>query len=354
MRQISSRSVATGVVHLIFIVIIFLLPELLMRYASSRFGGSMPLWVYAKSGVMIGVFYLNYFVIIQRTIIRRQQWWRFVLWNVLLISAAALLMWWLFETCRTPRPHEVVRPENHRMVMWLSFVVRDAVMLVLCVSLAVALRLSGRWLDLERRRVQLVAEKRESELQSLRSQLNPHFLFNVLNSIYALIEISPAEAKRAVHELSELLRYVVYDNPTTVPLEREVAVIHNYVELMRLRLGDRPVRVDIDCPEADEVRVPPLVCVTLIENAFKHGTRGPGREPIDITLQADRSHLRCTTVNGVDPGDAAREPAGGVGLANLHRRLELLYGRRARLTTAVADGRYTATLTIDDPCVTAD
>lgn len=341
-------------VHLMFILIIFLLPELLMRYATSRFGASMPLWVYAKSGVMIGVFYLNYYVIIQRTIIRHQQWWRFVLYNVLVISAAALLMWWMFDACRPTRIHLAARPETHSMVRVLSFVVRDAVMLVLCVSLAVALRLSGRWLDLERRRVQLVAEKRESELQSLRSQLNPHFLFNVLNSIYALIEISPAEAKQAVHELSQLLRYVVYDNPTTVPLDREVAVIHNYVELMRLRLGDRPVRVDIDGTDMAEVKLPPLVCVTLIENAFKHGTRGPGHEPIEIILRANCRRLECVTINGVDPADASGDSAGGVGLANLRRRLELLYGHRASLTTAVADGRYTATLTIDDPCETAE
>ncbi len=355
-REGRSRRIATVLTHLLFVAIIFILPEMLMGYAVSGrpHGAHTPWHIYAKSGQMILVFYINYFVIIDRTLTRRKRWLSFILWNLALIAAVTLVMY-AFSRGHVGRPRRFASmPELHVMAASLSFILRDVIMLILTVTLALAMRLSGRWLDLERRRSQLAADHRENELNSLRSQLNPHFLFNTLNTIYSLIEISPEEAQRAVHDLSALLRYVVYENPERVAIGREVEFIDNYVELMRLRLGDRPIRVTVDIDPQAAVTVPPLLFVTLIENAFKHGNTTCAADPIEITLRADASRIECTTVNRVDTGARHDTSHAGVGLANLRRRLELIYGQRASLNTSLAGNIFTAKVTIDRPCQNAD
>lgn len=338
--------------HVLLVVIIFILPEMLMRYAAGwRTHGHTPWWFYAKSGLMIAVFYINYFVIISRTLIRRKRWWSFILWNVLLLVAMTLLMWYMGHLGYDgPRHrHGLRNPETLRVIlMQTSFMLRDFIMLALSVALALAMRLSGRFIDMERRRSDLDAARRAAELSSLRSQLNPHFLFNSLNTIYALIDISPDDARRAVHDLSTLLRHVVYENPERVGLDSEIDFINNYVELMRLRMGDRPVTVDIDVEAPEQISVPPLLFVTLIENAFKHGNTGCISDPIEISLAVKDRRLTFTTVNSVEP-DTVAAGAGGVGLANLRRRLELIYGDRATLAAGRDGNIFTATITIGMP-----
>lgn len=334
-------------VHIIFVIIICVLPEMLMRYAavgkySHRTG--IPWWFYAKSGLMILVFYLNYFVLIDRSVGRRRGWWRLIGENLVVILSCVALMMLLgsvFHPPYTPRQLTV----GQHLAAGVSFMLRDTIILVLTVSLAVSLRMSARWQDTELKHRRLVAEQREAELLSLRSQLNPHFLFNTLNTIYALIEISPDDARRAVHDLSALLRYAVYENPDSVDIAREVELVSNYVALMRLRLGDRPVNFDIAMRNTRPVSVPPMLFATLVENAFKHGVTSSTADPISFRLDVDDSRLTFTTDNRINrPGDT---DGGGVGLANLRRMLELVYGNRAALTVDNASARYTATLTID-------
>lgn len=348
---------ASVMAHLIFIVIICILPEMLMRYAAGGRHGTEPTpwWFYAKSGVMIAVFYINYFLIIDRTLIRHRRVWHFVVLNLLLVAGMAVLMWYLNSLGWDSMHRQPRHPDQATRVIVrnLSFILRDAIMLVLSVSLALALRLSARWLDLERRRDQLLAERREHELRSLRDQLNPHFLFNTLNSIYALIEIAPEEARKAVLDLSRLLRYLVYENPASVDIQNEVNVINNYVELMRLRLGDRPVEVNIDINTTQNPLVPPLLFVTLVENAFKHGITPRVSDPVIISIRATDEYLECKTVNHVDPA-AQRDADSGVGLANLRRRLELIYGPRASLHIDIHDSIFTAVIKISDPWLPLD
>lgn len=349
-KGLDRKRLITVLTHVIFIVILCVLPEVLLRMSWTSPKGFMPWGVYAKSGVMLAVFYLNYFVFIPRALSRSHRWLRFIAWNLLVIAAGTLLMYFIAKWGWAPGGKRMrhAPDEWHRMIASASFMLRDAVMLLLTASLAVTIKLSGLWRALERRGEQLAAMRRESELEGLRSQLNPHFLFNTLNSIYALIAISPPEAQKAVHELSQLLRHVVYDNPERVALGREIDFLDNYISLMRLRLGSRPVdfRADI----SDSARpVAPLLFMTLVENAFKHGAGSPADRPVRIAVTERGGVLTCTTFNHfVRSADADRDGAGGVGLANLRRRLELIYGRRASLVTEATDTTFKATLTIDD------
>lgn len=149
-----------------------------------------------------------------------------------------------------------------------------------------------------------------------------------------------------MHELSQLLRHVVYDNPGRVALGREIDFLDNYISLMRLRMGSRPVdfRTDIADPERP---VAPLLFMTLVENAFKHGATSPADRPVRIEVTDRDGMLVCTTFNHfARRAEGSGDGAGGVGLANLRRRLELIYGRRASLMTEATGSTFTATLKI--------
>ncbi len=319
-QGIFSRRRAVGMLtHIIFIVIICILPEMLMRMSFPHRYGGMPWWWYVKSAIMVGVFYINYFLIFDNTLMRRRRWWTFFVWNILLILAASLLMHYMWQlgvgSHRAPR-HGATLSQWQQLLATSSFIMRDSVMLILIVSLSVAVKMSTRWLDLEHRQQQLIASQRESELENLRSQLNPHFLFNTLNSIYALIEISPREAQQAIHELSKMLRYVVYDNPEKVELTREIDFIENYIALMRLRMGNRPIEVEISNTAPATATIAPLLSVALIENAFKHGNTSEPTNPIKISIAADDQKIDFRTENSVD-ASLHLDGNSGVGLSNL-------------------------------------
>lgn len=337
-----SRSLSTLSIHLLFIVIIFVLPEALLKVAIPGRTLDITWPMYAKSLITIGVFYLNFFLVIPHTLNGpTRNRWRFLTWNVLIVFGGAFLIWLVYRVIYTgPRIH-VVSP-----LASLSYFVRDAAILILAVSLAVAVQISRRWLELERRDEHLSAVRRQAELDSLRSQLNPHFLFNTLNSIYALIDISPAQAQKSIHELSALLRYVVYDNPRKVPLDKEIDFVQNYVELMRLRMGNRPVRLTVERIGDSGREIAPLLFVNLVENAFKHGNTADPSQSIEIIIRSDAEKVNCTTINH---SDHIEKKEGGVGLPNLRRRLELLYGADADLTTTISpEGIFTASLTVKD------
>ena len=299
--------------HLIVISMLFILPEFIMSYTVSNFTGGIPWLFYLKSAVFIFVFYINYYFIINRTLARRSGLWRF-----LIVLVAALVLSQLIFDCfaHAPSPEHLAKraanPMKFRLRM-LTYVLRDAVMIVLTVSLAVALWFTDRWLALERRRKDLVAERRESELKNLKSQLNPHFLFNTLNSIYALIEVSPGEARDAVHRLSQLLRYVLYEDRDKVALNREVDFVRNYILLMELRLGSDRVETDIDIAGHEDMMIAPLLFIVPVENAFKHGNTADRNDKISISVKADGDKVVCRTVNRFR-ADTVVDRGGGIGI----------------------------------------
>lgn len=342
------------IAHLIVISMLFLLPEFIMGYAmsySSRPGnGSMQWHMYAKSLIFIVVFYIDYYYVIGNTLTPKVRLWRFLAYNILLLIGAlgvSYLLWHVFVYL--PRMSEIdtrpIRnPEKFRL-MFVSSMVRDGVMVILTVALAVALRLSDHWTTLERRRKDLAAEQRNSELRNLKNQLNPHFLFNTLNSIYALVEIAPAEAQTAIHELSQMLRYMLYETPSQVTLAQETEFSRNYISLMQLRLNPGMVETHIDLDGMAETPIAPLLFISLIENAFKHGNTGKTCDKITIDISASDGIIRCKTNNSFDSNTVV-DRQGGIGISNLRRRLLLIYGDRATLSTTIKGDSYTACLEI--------
>lgn len=345
-------NLATVLAHTIFIIMLFVLPELVMTIAHPHRSqwGLYP-GFYTKAAVCLAVFYLNYFVLVDRELVRdRPRIWRFVLINTGVVAVA------LFTT-RTldslmfefPRPrHWEDLTELQKIARTVSFLLRDAVMLVLAIGLAVAMRLSTRWTDVQLQRQRLLSAQRESELESLKSQLNPHFLFNTLNSIYALIDINSDDAREAVHKLSGMLRYMLYENRPTVSLEQESQFLADYIALMQLRLRAcaHPLEVELPDPHAvSNLKVPPLIFIPLVENALKYGLEGNAGAAVKISLRVEDDAIVMHTENSYTHGSANHRD-GGIGLANLRRRLTLIYGDRARLRTSLVRDIFIADLSI--------
>ncbi|MCZ6506880.1 MAG: histidine kinase [Acidobacteria bacterium] len=200
----------------------------------------------------------------------------------------------------------------------------------------------------------LERENTAFELSFLRSQMSPHFLFNALNNLYSLgLQRRVDQVTDGIAQLAALLRFVLYDcQSDTVSLEKEIEFLRRLVSLHRLMLSeDDDVTVTFDVAgEADGLTVAPMLLSPLVENAFKHGLSVEHPSSIAIEIAIDGNELRFEQRNTVRPGapaESATRTASGVGLANLRKRLELLYPDRYRLALSEADGLFHTTLSLE-------
>ena len=178
----------------------------------------------------------------------------------------------------------------------------------------------------DRKRLALLEKQNlEQQLEYLRYQINPHFLMNTLNNIHALVDIDAERAKEAIVDLSKIMRFVLYEGAKQqVPLSREIGFTQDYIRLMRMRLTDR-VKVSVAIPERiPDKLIPPLILITFVENAFKHGVSYRQESFIDIAVGIDDGGLYFTCKNSKVP--SGEDHHGGVGLQNVRRRLDLIYG----------------------------
>lgn len=354
MRDYSHKQqFTTFLTHLLCITILFVLPEVLWGLSSPL--KPVHIWAYAKALVYIFIFYVNYYYIIERSIDKPHKVLRFLGYNLLVVLAALLILYliWRYWGDQLHIPGKKIpkrlqnQPEYVRIARWTSSLLRDVVMIVFTVGLAVALRLGDKWKQLSQQKKDLISAQREEELKNLKSQLNPHFLFNTLNSIYALIAISPTKAQDAVHELSRLLRYVLYDTPTSVTVRQEIDFINNYVKLMRLRLKPTlDITVNLDAGNYANSTIAPLLFITVIENVFKHGIHNSPEDKIEIDIIAGDGMIRCHTSNTMAEDGHEKASDGGIGMQNLRRRLQLLYGDRATFDISATSKTYCVDLTI--------
>lgn len=287
-------------------------------------------------------FYVNYFVLIPRYVFSRQRLRTFVVANVVMciVLLSLLEVQMHFAWLTWGAKHAAGDAQRH-FPPKIFFIIRGFITFVFVICASVALRLNLRWRQSEQARAEAELRRSEAELKNLKSQINPHFLLNTLNNIYALTAFDTQKAQDAIQKLSRLLRYMLYENQSdTVPLGKEADFIRSYVALMRLRLSD-DVQVTLDIDAADpEVMVAPLIFISLVENAFKHGVSPTMPSFISIALHADRSHVTFECINSNFPKTAADKAPGGIGLRQVRSRLEWAYAGRYSWTQGVSgDGR---------------
>lgn len=195
---------------------------------------------------------------------------------------------------------------------------------------------------------QLEKEKLAAELKLLKSQINPHFLFNTLNNLYVLTMNNPETAQRMVHKLSELMSYMLHDsNQREVPLSKEIHYIRNYIDLEKLRYGDRLEVTFTNYVVGDDVTIAPLMMLPLVENSFKHGARNQLEGcwiQIDVNIVDDVLILKVE--NNKPASDTGDDNVSGIGLKNLKMRLDLLYPDRHNLQLFNETDMYMAVLRV--------
>jgi two-component system LytT family sensor kinase len=185
---------------------------------------------------------------------------------------------------------------------------------------------------MQRRLVEMAREKAEAELSFLKSQINPHFLFNSLNSVYFLIDKNNPGARQALHKFSDMLRYQLYEmNGARIRIEKELNYLKDYFDLQKLR-KDENYLVDFNCSmEVKNFTIEPLLLIPFVENAFKHISHRAGQNNfVKLDMNRSNGHFFFTIENSKD-AEHTTEFHGGIGLNNVMRRLELLYPQKHEL-----------------------
>ena len=258
--------------------------------------------------------------------------------NLLLITGANL---WIFSP-------KADFPDEWRSGMYM--VAFGAFFLhLLVVGCAVGFRYIVRWGDMQMRLKEERQKNAEAELAWLKNQLNPHFLFNTLNNISSLVQIDQDTAQESIGQLSDLLRYTLYEsNHELVLVEGEIEFMNNYIELMRLRCNElATVEVDLQVPPKP-MRIVPLLFISLIENAFKHGVNSRKSSFVRIRFKAEGDDLVFTCENSDHPKPDVNRSGSGIGLENLRRRLDLAYPSRYQYDQALRENSYFVQITLRD------
>lgn len=242
------------------------------------------------------------------------------------------------------RPHMPHKREPG--LMFGQHEIISLVILILMLGANLGIKLYIKQRRDQKKLAELEKQNLEQQLEYLRYQINPHFLMNTLNNIHALVDIDPEQAKDTIVELSKMLRFMLYEgNKPTVPLSRELDFLDHYIQLMKLRYTDK-VTITVHRPdELPDAEIPPLVFITFVENAFKHGVSYQRDSFIDIAIEIVQRQLLFTCRNSRIP-QTEEDNKGGVGLQNVKQRLELLYGKKYSLRINDTPEEYNILLTL--------
>jgi two-component sensor histidine kinase len=292
------------------------------------------------------IFFVNSFVLIPFGYYRNRRW-LFWLGNAVIFGLLA----WHYFGIETPAfmehlPNE--RAKRYAVTSYYSTSVLSIFMDILLAGIALLIHHMYRTRAIKRQLMEEQHKRTEAELEWLKNQLNPHFLFNTLNNISSLIQLDADKAQDSIAQLSDLLRYAMYETRhETVPLQGEVEFMRNYVELMKLRCNERTI---VNCQLLignSQLEIAPLLFISLIENAFKHGVSSSRDSRIDIRLEQNEGKLVFTCENTNFPKDDADRSGSGIGIENTRRRLDLIYKDRYVWEQSLEDNIYKVRVTID-------
>ena len=310
-QKIQSKDVWLLLAQLLLLSLIMLSPALI-SYISSRGDGKLALdslWIaFYWLAPTMAVYLLNFYLFIP-LLWFRHSFWLFGAANVVLISITNLH---LFGNNLSSLP-------DYFRAGYISSI---TVSLLLCL-MAIGIALSVRYMM---RRSEHKQKEIEAELAWLKNQINPHFLFNTLNNISSLAQIDGDETQEAIMQLSDLLRYAMYEtNKPKVRLDGEVEFMRNYIGLMKLRCNEMTTVKAQFTVHNSQMEVAPLLFISLIENAFKHGMNSNAPATIDISLTQHDDTLVFLCDNTNNPKSTKDRSGSGIGLENTRRRLDLLY-----------------------------
>lgn len=343
--------------HLSAWLLLIILPQIIIN----RYWGNSNFvdWRFYFSAVIFGmIFYVNYIWLIPQFYFRKNKLLYFVL-AALVIVITYLLGNVLNKSFHDPERDKLIaeafkklaetdnspRPPFHQLQAYYFLLLGIAI-----TAFSIGLKMIERYSATEKRQKELEKEKLNSELAFLKNQVSPHFFFNTLNNIYSLVEINSEDAQAAILKLSKLMRYLLYESEHGESLlSDEIEFMKNYVDLMQLRVSKK-VDINIDLPEKNtDLKIPPLLFIPFIENAFKHGISYRDKSFIKVLMYTEEGKISFMCANSVaaDKKEKHDENHSGIGLENVKKRLNLLFPGKHILNISSADEVFTVSLEIE-------
>ena len=326
--------------HIASWAVVFIMPALIfISEGNQRFEEALYRSLASLPFLML-LFYLCYFWLIDKLWFKKQYIF-FILVAVTLILCVSYSKYELFSY------FDLHKGKRH-MPPFHAFVYFDFLSNLLPVVFAMAIRYAQRNFSLEIAQKEAQAHKLQADLTQLRYQLQPHFFFNALNNIYSLIAFDPQKAQQSVHSLSKLMRHFMQNSDQKqISLAEEVDFLQQYISLMQLRLTDKTT-VQVDFPkQVPQLTIAPLLFISLVENAFKHGVSATAATTLSFSLKVEGNTVIFRSENTKIPTQESLYSS-GIGIDNLKKRLTLLYPERHQYTIEEKEGKYIAQLTIDN------
>jgi two-component system LytT family sensor kinase len=331
MIAVKSRSYIPVLLHLLLWM---LFAFLLLFYLPLSWNITVPYQFWIKQSfillILVVIFYVNSYILVPQLLLKNRN-----LSFVLVILAAAFLagplvhavdealqlpalMDQAFRKMGSPRPPR--RGDKDKIDIYI------VMLTLLMAGISTSVTLIQKWQADKQERETLEKEKIGSELSFLKAQINPHFFFNTLNNIYALTHVDVEKSRSALHKLSRMMRYLLYDTQSgSTPLSREVSFIVDYIELMKLRLNELTTVTLEGPPLQQDMQIAPMLFLPYIENAFKYGVSTTIPSVITIELGMEEKMLTFMVKNTIFENAVTADGYGGIGLSNTKRRLDLLY-----------------------------
>ncbi|MBS1596913.1 MAG: histidine kinase [Bacteroidetes bacterium] len=334
----NKRGWMTIALHGLIWLMVFLIPYIFsadVERNSHHKNATQNLFLYLTTAInfyWLILFYFNAGILMPRFIYKRKN----ILYALSLVAAfciVVILDSLLFRVLSIPHPFTIYNSIGHNFIPFL---------ITIAVSIAYKAISDKTKSDILIREKQ--SENLKTELSFLRSQISPHFLFNVLNNIAALVRIKSDDLEPTVIKLSSLMRYMLYEtDEEKVIIKNEAAYLQDFIDLQKQRYGEELSLETVFNIKEEWQMIEPMLLIPFIENAFKHG--GFVQHPeIYIQLEVDNSRLQFLVENKFEESDALKDKASGIGLTNVKRRLELLYPGSHTLTIDKKDGWFSVSL----------
>ena len=351
------KSKLSILLHLSAWFVFFILPQILSSYYWEY--QSYFAWVfYLNAAIYILIFYINYFWLVPKFYFNEKKTPYFFLSIILIIGFYFVLIY--IPQIVHNHTHNRIFGENFNNFREENNVLRNPFQLIQIYQYAITsfvvtgfsfgLRVFEKHSASEKRQKELEKEKLNSELAFLKNQVSPHFFFNTLNNIYSLIEVNTNDAREAVMKLSKLMRYLLYESESgKTQLRHEIKFMEHYIDLMRLRLSPK-VELNFQFPEKDNnLKVPPLLFIPFIENAFKHGIsyREKSFIYIILKLEGQKMFFSCKNTIGKQLDKEINGNHSGIGLENVKKRLKLLFPETHILSIESSKTEFNVNLEID-------
>ena len=310
--------------HIASWAVVFVMPALIfISKGNQRFEEALYRSL-ASLPFLMFLFYSYYYWLIDKLWFKKQYIF-FILVTVTLILCVSYSKYELFS-------YFALHKSKHKMPPFHAFVYFDFLSNLLPVVFAMAIRYAQRNFSLEIAQKEVQAQKLQADLTQLRYQLQPHFFFNALNNIYSLIAFDPQKAQQSVHSLSKLMRHFMQNSDQKqISLAEEVDFLQQYISLMQLRLTDKTT-VQVDFPkQVPQLTIAPLLFISLVENAFKHGVSATAATTLSFSLKVEGNTIIFRSENTKIPTQESLYSS-GIGIDNLKKRLTLLYPERHQYT----------------------